>query len=126
MDNANHLIAQIDWSDPSDEGDQLIRRGTGVQSDRGEKYIASQETQPPRIENMFSDFDNVASFLLPVGIFLALLMVVIGGYMWMTSSGSPDKVKQAQGTLTWAIIGLVFIIIASLLVKTVIDYIVGM
>lgn len=40
---------------------------------------------------------------------LALLMFVYGGLTWMTSSGSPDKVKQGRDTLLWAAIGLVVI-----------------
>jgi hypothetical protein len=40
----------------------------------------------------------------------------------MTSAGNPDKVKQAQGTLTWAILGLGLILLAGLLISTLIDY----
>jgi hypothetical protein len=45
--------------------------------------------------------------------------------MWISSTGNPDKVKQAQGTLTWAILGLVFILLAGLLIKTLVDYVAG-
>jgi len=40
---------------------------------------------------------------------LALLMFVYGGLIWMTSSGSPEKVKQGRDTLLWAAVGLVVI-----------------
>jgi len=40
---------------------------------------------------------------------LALLIFVYGGLIWMTSSGSPEKVKQGRDTLLWAAVGLVVI-----------------
>ncbi|MDD2270426.1 MAG: hypothetical protein PHG60_02515 [Candidatus Dojkabacteria bacterium] len=82
--------------------------------------------EPARIEEAFIGLDRVLQYLFPFGVILALAFVIIGGYMWMSSAGNPDKIKQAQGTLTWAIIGLVFVLISGLLLKTLIDYIVGM
>jgi hypothetical protein len=126
----NNFIYAVDWDDPESEGDHLINRGAGVQTEEGQAYIdnvnATEGGPPPELKGLFSSFDKITPFLVPTGIFLAVLVIVIGGYMWMTSAGSPDKVKQAQGTLTWAVIGLVFIIIAVLLVQAIIDYIVGM
>jgi len=40
---------------------------------------------------------------------IALLMFVYGGFLWLTSAGSPDKIKKAQGILIWATLGLVLI-----------------
>lgn len=81
--------------------------------------------EPPRLEELFVGLDSIFTYLVPLAILLAVAFVVVGGYMWMSSAGNPDKVKQAQGTLTWAIIGLVFVLIAALLVKTIVDYIIG-
>jgi len=79
--------------------------------------------EPPRIEELFTGIDKVYDALVPFAILLAVLFVVIGGYMWMTSSGEPEKVKKAQGTLTWAIIGLIFILIVSLILNGIVDYV---
>jgi len=40
---------------------------------------------------------------------LALAMFVYGGFVWMLSFGSPDKVKKGRDILVWAFIGLVII-----------------
>jgi purine-cytosine permease-like protein len=77
---------------------------------------------PPKIEELFSGFDTVIDWLVPIGVVVSLVFIIIGGYMWMTSAGNPDKVKQAQGTLTWAILGLILILLAGLLISTLIDY----
>ncbi len=47
------------------------------------------------------------------GIFgvLVLLMILISGFQYMTSAGSPDAVKAAKSRLTNAIIGLILFIL---------------
>ena len=82
--------------------------------------------EPPQIQEIFTSLDKVFTYLFPIGMILAVAFIIVGGYMWMTSAGNPDKVKQAQGTLTWAIIGLLFVLLAQLLLKGLIDYIGGM
>lgn len=52
---------------------------------------------------------------------IALLMFVYGGLMWMTSGGSPEKIKKAQTTLVWAVLGLVVIFASYTLVDFIIE-----
>jgi hypothetical protein len=77
---------------------------------------------PPKFEEILKGVDTLAEFLMPIAVFLAVLFIVIGGYMWMTSSGEPERVKRAQGTLTWAIIGLIFVLLVYLILNGIIDY----
>jgi len=51
---------------------------------------------------------------------IALLMFVYGGIIWMTSSGSPEKVKSGRDTLVWSAIGLAIIFSAYGLVRVII------
>lgn len=52
---------------------------------------------------------------------LALVMFIFGGIIWMTSSGSADKIKKGRDILIWSIIGLVVIFSAYALVRFVIQ-----
>lgn len=52
---------------------------------------------------------------------IALLIFVYGGIMWMTSGGSPERIKKAQTTLIWAVIGLLVIFASYTLVDFVIN-----
>ena len=52
---------------------------------------------------------------------VALIFIIIGGYNYMTSAGDPGKVKKAKDTLTYAIIGLVVVILAAVIVNFVIN-----
>ena len=77
---------------------------------------------PPRLDEIGGILDSVFKLLIPIGSLISLIMVVYGGYMWMMSSGDPGKVKQAQGTLTWAILGLIFLVLFSGVLKLILDF----
>lgn len=77
---------------------------------------------PPKFDQLGSVLDGVFSQILPIGGLLATGMLVYGGYMWLISRGDPGALKQAQGTITWAVIGLVFLFIFSSILKLVFDY----
>lgn len=50
-------------------------------------------------------------FLTFVGI-IFLIMIILGGYKWMTAAGNEDKVKEAKTQLKTAIIGIIIILAA--------------
>lgn len=68
-------------------------------------------------EVVFQNILNIASALIIVALFI---MLVVGAFHYLTSLGNPEKLKKAQGTLRYAIIGLV-IFLASFLILKVID-----
>ncbi|HRI05544.1 MAG TPA: pilin [Candidatus Dojkabacteria bacterium] len=77
---------------------------------------------PPRLDEIGTIVESVADLILPIGGLISLVMIVYGGYMWMLSSGDPGKLKQAQGTLTWAILGLVFLTLMGTILKGIFDF----
>jgi hypothetical protein len=44
-------------------------------------------------------------------------MLVFGSFSYLTSFGSPEKIKKAQGTIKYAVVGLVIFIFAFLILK---------
>ncbi|PLX20284.1 hypothetical protein C0584_06080 [Candidatus Parcubacteria bacterium] len=60
---------------------------------------------------------NVINAVLGISGSLALLMFVYGGFTWMLSGGSPEKVSKGKNTLVWATIGLVVIFSSYALVN---------
>lgn len=52
---------------------------------------------------------------------LALLFFIIGGVIWLTSGGNPDKIKKGGKTLLWATMGLVVIFMSYLILAFVFD-----
>jgi len=51
---------------------------------------------------------------------IALLMFVYGGFLFLTSRGNMEQVKQGKNTLIWATIGLVVIFTAYTVVNALI------
>ena len=43
---------------------------------------------------------------------LALIMTIYGGFIWLTSSGTPDKVKKGRDIVIWSAIGLLFLMLS--------------
>ena len=43
---------------------------------------------------------------------ITLVMFVYGGFTWMISGGSPEKIKSGRDTLIWASIGLIAVFAA--------------
>ncbi len=59
------------------------------------------------LEVIFSRILNIAVALAGVVFFV---MLIIGGFGYLTSGGDPEKAKKASATLTWAVAGLILLI----------------
>lgn len=72
-----------------------------------------------------TDPDNVAASIVTTAstIFalIAVIAIVYGGVLYMTSGGDPGKVKQAKNTILYAIIGLIVSVLAFVIVATVVN-----
>ena len=51
--------------------------------------------------------------------YVALVMVAWGGYLYMFSSGSPDRVEKGKKTIVRAIVGLGIAMLASVIMNTI-------
>ncbi len=59
------------------------------------------------------------AFAIGIGGGLAFLMMLLGAFQMLTSSGNPDSLKAGQDRLTSAVIGLLFVIFAVLLLQVI-------
>ena len=71
------------------------------------------------LENIFGNLLSLATGIFMLALFI---MIVIGGFNYLTSFGNPEKVKKAQGTLKFAFIGL-FLFLGSYLILNLICFI---
>ncbi len=69
-------------------------------------------------EVVFSNVLFMASSLIVLVLFI---MIFYGGFSYLTSFGNPEKVKKAQQTIMYAIIGVVLFMSSFLILKA-IDY----
>lgn len=77
------------------------------------------EDQPAcKLIDIFKVFKNILEFvwfsIIPP---IAILMLIIGGIMFITSSGNPDALKKSKALLTSIVIGLIIIYGAWLVIN---------
>lgn len=61
-------------------------------------------------------FLAINSFILPILAGLAVLYIVWAGYQFFSSGGDPAKAEKARANLTYAVIGVVLVLVAYALV----------
>lgn len=62
-------------------------------------------------------FGNVVNVILGLAGVVLFIMLILGGFSYITSGGDPKKVESARNTLTYAIGGMIFIALAYLILK---------
>lgn len=62
-------------------------------------------------------FGNLVGALLALAGIALFIMLLIGGFKYLTAGGDPKSVESAQKTLTYAIMGLVLVALAYLILK---------
>jgi len=71
-----------------------------------------------KVNNLITTIINV--FSVVVGI-VAVIMIIVGGFRYITSGGDSTKVTSAKNTILYAIIGLVIVALAQIIVKFVLN-----
>ncbi len=64
-------------------------------------------------------FGNVVQALTALVGVVLFIMLVVGGFSFLVSGGDQKKLEKARGTLSAAITGLVIIVVAYLILKTI-------
>ena len=72
---------------------------------------------PIRFSTFPEVFTAIVTFLQIFGTPVAIIMFLYGGFLYLTSGGSQEKVKTAHRTMTWSAVGLGVIIIGTAFVK---------
>lgn len=55
---------------------------------------------------------TIIEISIPLGVACAVILLVYGGYIMMSSQGNPDKLQEARSVVTNAIVGLLVILLS--------------
>lgn len=69
---------------------------------------------PSGLDQIESVFSNVISVMVGLGFIALLVVVIMAGFKYLRSGGEPKALQSAHQTFTWAILGILFMIIAWL------------
>lgn len=60
---------------------------------------------------------NIIQMLIALAGLILFIMLLWGGFSYITSGGDPKKVEEAKGTLTNALLGLVLVAVSFLILR---------
>lgn len=64
-------------------------------------------------------FGNIIFMSTGLIILALFIMFIIGAFQFLTSLGNPERIKKAQGTLKFALLGFILFMSAFLILKTI-------
>jgi hypothetical protein len=80
----------------------------------GNETAGACSTPGKSIDSIIQSIINFLSALIGT---VAVVMVIVGGYKYITSGGDSSKVSSAKSTLLYAVIGLVIVAMAQFIVQ---------
>lgn len=91
---------------------------------QGESVSALSECNVEKTEGEKSLMSNVSMLInvfASVMGFLAVGMIIYGGFMLLTAQGDPAKIKRGKDVVTYSIIGVILVVLAYAIVNFVMN-----
>ncbi|MBI2592190.1 hypothetical protein HYW36_01815 [Candidatus Saccharibacteria bacterium] len=70
------------------------------------------------IDNTVANIINLLSVVIGI---VAVIMIMIGGFKYITSAGNQESVKTAKSAIIYALIGLIIVALAQVIVRFVLN-----
>lgn len=99
-------------------GNKIVEGANDAASAGGDISCESPEGSTEGIKSLAANIVNIFSII--VGI-VAVIMIIYGGFRYITSGGDSGSVGNAKNTLIYAIVGLIIVALAQLIVHFVLS-----
>ncbi len=83
-------------------------------SDPGECSATTSEDGEQKVNDLIKDIINIFSIVVGV---VAVVMIIYGGFRYITSGGDSGNVTTAKNTILYALVGLLIVVFAQVVVK---------
>lgn len=70
------------------------------------------------ITDLIRQIINILSVIIGA---IAVVMIIVGGFRYVTSAGNPESTKSARNTILYAIVGLIIVALAQVIVHFVLN-----
>jgi hypothetical protein len=101
-----------DTASAQSQASQTACEGIGLTGDTNDC-----STEGAGLENVLKTVINIISAIVGV---VAVIMIVLSGFKYITSGGDANKVSSANSSLVYSIVGLVIVVLAQVIVHFVI------
>lgn len=72
---------------------------------------------PATLQSFECIIQRAFNVIIPLAGLAAFVVLIVGGFQYLTSSGDPKKTQEAQGVITGAIIGIIVTLAVFLIFK---------
>ena len=93
-------------------------KGQCIDNSSPHGQIDSKYCSQGRLNNLIKNVVNILSMI--VGI-VAVVMIIIGGFKYVTSGGDSGSITSAKHTIIYAIVGLIIVALAQVIVRFVLS-----
>ncbi len=76
---------------------------------------------PAQLSDIVDILKNIINLLAPTAGIAFFVMLLFGGFQFLNSGGDPKAAGQARTTLTYAVIGIILVIVSWLILKLIAD-----
>ncbi len=83
--------------------------------------LVSADTSVDGKANIEQTILNITDFIIYISIGFAVMMYVIGGFLYMTAAGDTKKIESGKNIILYTTIGLVIILLAKAISSVVIS-----
>lgn len=74
------------------------------------------------IKDIITIIENIFNLLVRLAGIAAFIMLIVGGFKYLTAGGDPKAAESARNTITYAILGLVLIVAAWFILKFISEF----
>ena len=79
---------------------------------------------PIEKESIAEVITGIVGWVYKIALIVAPLMIILGGFYLVTAAGDPERVNTGKKIITWTIVGIVVVLLATS-VKVVIESLLG-
>jgi hypothetical protein len=98
--------------------DNNVKCGSNISGLEGSQCDSDVQGSGSDIENLIRTIINVFSVIVGS---ISVIMIIIGGFRYITSAGDSNNVGGAKNTILYAIVGLVIVAFAQIIVQFVLQ-----
>lgn len=69
------------------------------------------------LQDLETIFERVVGVAIAIAGIVLFIMLIVGGFKYLTAGGEAPKIESARKTLTYAILGIVFIALSFLFLR---------
>lgn len=78
--------------------------------------------EPQKLQFLEVIFENVLNIAVRLAGLAVFVMLLVGGFKYLTSGGNPEAKKKASDTITWAIVGFVVLLLGWFILRFISEF----